>query len=168
LDVKAPALALFDLELQDLTGLVGAVSGWSAFPPKMASGDTPPLRLCGQQRGERRGVSSIQGLGGCPKLVKHALSMHNRPETRDTLTARRRWLTLRLALPKGHPQVGGQPGETFDRPGVMVLRPRGISFWGGRAHAVLWCPWACSRQPRAALASAGGVVEWRWRDGADR
>ncbi len=44
-DVDSPVAAFADLEGQDLTGLVGAVSGRCAFPPEVAMRDAAPIAL---------------------------------------------------------------------------------------------------------------------------
>jgi hypothetical protein len=49
LDFDAPLAALGDLESQDLTGLVGAMSGRGALPPEVAVRDAAPLVLLGDQ-----------------------------------------------------------------------------------------------------------------------
>jgi hypothetical protein len=49
LDFDTPFAALGDLELQDLTGLVGAVSGGRALPPEVTVRETAPFVLLGDQ-----------------------------------------------------------------------------------------------------------------------
>ena len=67
--------ALFDLELQDLTGLSWTASGGSAFPPEVTVGEAAPLCVFGKQRRERFWIALIQRLGGGLKLLDHEGSM---------------------------------------------------------------------------------------------
>jgi hypothetical protein len=85
-----PALApLLDLERQDLTGLLGAVSGGRSLPPEMAVRDATPLVLLSDQRRERLGITPIQRFGCSAKLIDHPSSMPGKPSpTRSTPTAR--------------------------------------------------------------------------------
>ena len=63
---------LADLEFQDLTGLLGAVSGRGALPPQEARGDAAPLCVLREKGRERAGIASIQRFGCCTKLIDHA------------------------------------------------------------------------------------------------
>ena len=58
LDVDSAVASFADLEGQDLTGLVGAVSGRRPFPPQVAVWDAAPLALVCDELGERSGVAS--------------------------------------------------------------------------------------------------------------
>lgn len=71
LDFDASLAALGDLEHQDLTGLVGAVSGWGVLPPEVAVREAAPLVVVGDQRRERFRVSVVEGFGGCAEAVDH-------------------------------------------------------------------------------------------------
>lgn len=71
-----PALApLLDLEPQDLTGLIGAVSGGRSLPPEVAVRNATPLVLVGDQGRERLWVTPIQRFSCSSKLVDHRSSM---------------------------------------------------------------------------------------------
>ena len=71
-----PSLApLLDLKLENLTGLVGAVSGGCVFPPQMTARDTTPLRVLCEQRSKRFRVTAVECFGCRTKLVDHRLSM---------------------------------------------------------------------------------------------
>jgi hypothetical protein len=67
---RVPA-ALLDQGLEDLTGLVGAVSGGRVFPPQMPVRDTAPLRVLCKQRRERVRVTAAECFGCPTKLVNH-------------------------------------------------------------------------------------------------
>lgn len=71
LHVDSPGAAFVDLEGQDLTGLVGPVSGRRPLPPQMATGDAAPFALVGDQLGERSRVASVEGIRRRPELVDH-------------------------------------------------------------------------------------------------
>ena len=75
LHLDAPLASLLDLKLENLTGLVRAVSGWRAFPPQMSVRDTAPLRVLREEGGERLGVAPIECFGCRAKLIDHRLSM---------------------------------------------------------------------------------------------
>ena len=69
LDPAVPALAY--LEGQDLTGLVGAVSGGRMFPPQVAVRDATPLAFLCDQVGERTRVAPVEGFRRGAELVEH-------------------------------------------------------------------------------------------------
>ena len=71
----AALTALLYLELQDLTGLVRAASGWRSFPPQVAVRDAAPLGVVGKQQSERLGVALVQCFGGRAQLIVHGVSM---------------------------------------------------------------------------------------------
>ena len=71
LNFDAPLSAFCDLELQDLTGHVGAVSGRCVLPPEMAVRDAAPLVVVRDQRRERFRVTVVEGFGGCAETVDH-------------------------------------------------------------------------------------------------
>jgi len=74
-----PALAaLLDLELQDLTGLVHAVTSGSVLPPEVPVRNATPLVLVSDQRSEGLGVTLIERFGCCSKLIDHGSSMPRR------------------------------------------------------------------------------------------
>src|SRR6266516_2006887 len=56
---------------QDLTGLVGAVSGGRAFPPQVTVRAASPLAFVCDQVGERAGVASVEGFRRGAELVDH-------------------------------------------------------------------------------------------------
>jgi len=87
LDFDAP-LALGDLELQDLTGLVGAVSGRGALPPEVAVRDAAPLVLLSDQRGERFRISVVEGFGGCAETIDHLAEYEDQGARRQRLGVR--------------------------------------------------------------------------------
>jgi hypothetical protein len=76
LDVDSTVSSFADLEGQDLTGLVGAVSGRRAFPPKAAVWDAAPLALVRDELGERSGVASVERIRCCSELVDHSVGDH--------------------------------------------------------------------------------------------
>lgn len=83
-----PLLAsLLDLELENLTGLIGAVSGRCAFPPQMTVRDTAPLRILCEQRGKRLRVTAIECFGCRTKLVDHRLILRVGAGLRGDLSA---------------------------------------------------------------------------------
>ncbi len=55
---------LFALELENLTGLVGAVSGGRSLRPEEAARHATPLEVFVQQRDERVGVAAVECGGG--------------------------------------------------------------------------------------------------------
>ena len=67
--------ALADLEGQDLTGLVGAVSGGCALPPQMAVRDAAPRALVADAVSERPRVASVECFGRGAKLIDHVQIM---------------------------------------------------------------------------------------------
>lgn len=69
---RAPFL---DLELQDLTGLVRAVSRGCVFPPQMAVGDAAPFCVSGEQERERCRIAAIESFGRSAKLIDHRSSI---------------------------------------------------------------------------------------------
>ena len=71
LDGDPPVASLLDLESQDLTGLVGAASGWGALPPEMTVRHAAPLGVLCEERGERFGVAAIERLRSPSKLLEH-------------------------------------------------------------------------------------------------
>ena len=75
LNLDPPFAPFLDLELQDLTGLVGTVSGRRSLPPEMAVRDAAPLVLVSDQGRERIGVTRVERLGSCSKLIDHLSSM---------------------------------------------------------------------------------------------
>lgn len=76
LDVDSSAAAFVDLEGQDLTGLVGAVSGGCAFPPEVAVRDAAPLAFVGDQFGEWAAIASVERIRRCSELVDHTVRDH--------------------------------------------------------------------------------------------
>src|SRR5581483_6040903 len=58
---RAPA-TFVNLEAQDLTGLVGPVSGRRLVPPQSTARDAPPLAVSCDQRDERLGITAIERL----------------------------------------------------------------------------------------------------------
>ena len=75
LDLDPAAASLFDLEGQDLTGLVRAVSDGRLFPPQMAVRDAAPLCVLCEQCRERFRVALAKRFGCGAKLVDHRPSM---------------------------------------------------------------------------------------------
>src|SRR5260370_36956562 len=71
LHLDPAAAALLDLEGQDLTGLVRAVSDGRLFPPQVAVRDAAPLRMLCEQCRERFGVALAERFGRGAKLVDH-------------------------------------------------------------------------------------------------
>lgn len=67
--------ALLDLELQDLTGFVRAMTGRSVLPPQVPVRDAAPLVLVSDQRSEGLGITLIERFGGCSKLIDHGPSV---------------------------------------------------------------------------------------------
>jgi hypothetical protein len=78
LDCDSPVASLFDLESQDLTGLVGAVSRWGALPPEMTVRHAAPLGVFCEERGERFGVAAIERLRSLSKLLEHRCEYDDR------------------------------------------------------------------------------------------
>ena len=78
LDGDAVLAAFADLEGQDLTGLVRAVSGRRALPPQVAVRDAAPLALLGDQGGEWFRVALVERCRCGAKLVDHARIMPGR------------------------------------------------------------------------------------------
>src|SRR5262249_43780443 len=66
-----PSAALRHLELQDLTGLVGASSGRRVLPPEEAVRDAAPFRILSEERRERFRVATVERIGCGAKLVDH-------------------------------------------------------------------------------------------------
>ena len=54
----------FALELENLTGLIGAVSGGRSLPPEEAARHATPFEVFVQQRDERFGVAVVECGGG--------------------------------------------------------------------------------------------------------
>src|SRR5262249_38148317 len=70
-DLEAVHVALVDLMLQDLTGLVGAPSGGRLLPPEEALRDPAPFRVVRERRRERTRVALVQGLDRGFEPVDH-------------------------------------------------------------------------------------------------
>jgi len=66
-----PFAALAELELQDLPGLVRAVSRRSLLPPQMSPRDAAPLVPLGDQRDKGLWVTPTERLGSDAQLVDH-------------------------------------------------------------------------------------------------
>jgi hypothetical protein len=75
LNLDASLAALLDLELQDLTGLVGAASGRRLLPPEVAMRNAAPLVLVSDQRRERLWVTPVERFGCSSQLIDHRSSM---------------------------------------------------------------------------------------------
>ena len=87
LHLDLPLASLLDLKLENLTGLVGAVSCRRAFPPQMPVRDTAPLGPLSEQRGKRLGVTAIECFSCRTKFVDHRLkSSAPGPDGRETLS----------------------------------------------------------------------------------
>jgi len=78
LNLDAALAALLDLELQDLTGLVGAASGRRSLPPEMAVRNAAPFGLVGDQSCKRLRVTPVERFGCCTELIDHRSSMARR------------------------------------------------------------------------------------------
>ena len=78
LDGDAALAAFADLEGQDLTGLVRAVSGRRALPPQVPVRDTAPLAFLRDQSGEWLRVALVERCRCGAKLVDHAGIMPGR------------------------------------------------------------------------------------------
>lgn len=74
-DREAGPAVLGDLERQDLTGLVGAVSGGRVLPPQVTVRDAAPFGVVGEERGEGAGIAAVERVGRCAQLVDHEPSM---------------------------------------------------------------------------------------------
>ena len=69
---EEPARAVLpDLEVQDLTGLVGTASGRRVPPPQVSLRNTAPLRALGEERRERTGIALVERLDRGSQLVDH-------------------------------------------------------------------------------------------------
>jgi|GEM_PF-3835366 len=73
LDVDSIVTSFADLESQDLTGLVGAVSGGCAFPPQVPVWDAAPFAFVRDQLRERTGVAAVERLRCRMELVDHTI-----------------------------------------------------------------------------------------------
>jgi len=92
LDVEPPLASPLNLERQDRTGLVWAVSDRRPLPPQTATRHAPPLcRGCDQRR-ERLRITPIERLRSQAKPVDHAASMPgpDSPRLRGEATQPRR------------------------------------------------------------------------------
>jgi hypothetical protein len=78
LNVDPLSAAFADLKFEDLTGLVGAVSGGRALPPEVTVGDSPPLGTFREQRRKGDWVALVKRLGCRTKLVDHDRSKYAR------------------------------------------------------------------------------------------
>jgi hypothetical protein len=85
-------IPLLDLELQDLTGLVRAASGWCVLPPEMAAGDAAPFRVFGEERHEGLGIAAVESFGCGAKPVDHHLSIPGGRNVRLPGTLHVEWL----------------------------------------------------------------------------
>ena len=93
--LRAP---LLDLELQDLTGLVGSASCGRVLPQQKAARLTAPFRIVGEERCERPGIALVERVGGCPELVDHAPTQYDQTRlsirTSPLCSSRRVWLRI--------------------------------------------------------------------------
>jgi len=91
LHIDSSLALLPDLKLENLTGLIGAVSGRRAFPPQMPVRDTAPLRIICKQRGKRFRVAAVECFGCRTKLVDHRLSIAAIDSSRERSPGRDHW-----------------------------------------------------------------------------
>lgn len=75
LDLDPSLAPLPNLEPQDLTGLVGAVSDRRLLPPQEPVRDAAPLGFLGEQRREGLRVAAIERFGCRAQLIDHVPSM---------------------------------------------------------------------------------------------
>jgi hypothetical protein len=85
LDPEATVRSSLALEVENLTGLVGAVSGGCPFPPEVSARRSPPFKVIVQERNQGRGVALVEGGGGLTQalaqLGSHAGSLPAAPGT---------------------------------------------------------------------------------------
>src|ERR671924_7176 len=73
--LDASVAALLDLELQDLTGLVGSPSGGCLLPPKVALRHAAPFGVGCEEGGEWRRIALVECICCGSKLVDHGASV---------------------------------------------------------------------------------------------
>jgi len=122
LNLDAALATLLDLELQDLTGLVGAASGGRSLPPEVAMRHTTPLVLVSDQRRERLWVTPVERFGCCAKLFDHCSSM---PRKRASTHARAYCRTLLFRRVSEREGVPPQDVERFRFLGAPSVRVNG-------------------------------------------
>src|SRR5207244_7105361 len=77
LDPEAPVRPFPPLRVENLTGLVRAVSDRSSFPPQMSARDSPPSQVVVQEREQRRGVPLVESARGRAQALDQ-LGSHKR------------------------------------------------------------------------------------------
>ena len=89
LHLDAPIAALLDLELQDLTGLVGSASGRCLLPPEVSVRQAAPLGVVREQGGEGCWIAVVECVCCGSELVDHGSSFA-RPASARTAATRPR------------------------------------------------------------------------------